>query len=151
MIQKQILQRAIDSVVGGEGFKRRGATWFLTCPDVVFLIEMRKSDHGNYYYLDCGIIIKSISDNLISKINKCHIQFSMNYLAATEADTIVKGLDIEEATEADLNSLCLLIKKRCLPMLLELSSLSGLAIHYKKDKFKGALLLWQARELIERY
>ena len=149
MIDKLLLKRSINSVLSEAGFLRKGSCWYLASPDVIALIALRKSDHGAYYYLDCGFSLKAISDVQQPKINHCHIQFNLNSLAADDSQIFITGLDLGLAKETDIGNLVALIKERCLPQVVEMSSVRGLRRRYLADGLKGALLFWEARKLLE--
>lgn len=60
-----------------------------------------------------------------------------------------KALDLDEGDEEDLIGFVDLMNQRILPLVGEFLTLDQLREHYRKSTFKSALLLWQARDLLE--
>lgn len=149
MIDKTRLKKVFDSTMQEAGFLRGGSTWYLAGSDATIAVLLQKSDHGNYFYLRCGIHLRSLADDARPKVNKCHIQFDMAALVPDESEVLVRALDLTSATEANLESMIMLITKRCLPVLHELAYLPALRDHYRSGLLRCALLFWQARELLE--
>ena len=149
MIDKLTLKKTLGAVLGGSGFTRKGSTWFATSADVVTVVNLQKSDHGNYYYLRCGLHLRSLSEEWQPKINKCHIQFALEAFIPERADLFAKGLDLEAGDEDDLDALATLIAERCVPVLAELSTMDGLRRRYQQGALARSLIVWQARELLE--
>ena len=143
------LKASINAVVREFGFNGKGSSYYLVCADVVLAMSLRKSTHGNYYYLDCGINLIALSGDAMPGVSDCGIQFSLNVLAGEDVSIIVKALDMDSAQEDDVANLVLLMRRQCLPQLLDMSSLAALRNMYKQGRLKGSLLLKQAREVLE--
>lgn len=149
MIDKTRLKKALDSVMQKAGFLRVGPIWYFAGSDATIAVLLQKSDHGDYFYLRCGIHLKALADDARPKVNKCHIQFDMDALVPEESEALTRGLDLKLSTEETLEKMIMLITKRCLSVLLELASLPTLRAYYRSGLFQQALLFWQVRELLE--
>jgi hypothetical protein len=148
-MKSQLLKASINAVVREFGFNSKDWSYYLVCSDVVLVISLRKSTHGNYCYLDCGINLIALSGDAMPSVSDCGIQFSLNVLAGEDVSVIVKALDMDSAQEDDVANLVLLMRRQCLPQLLDMSSLAVLRNMYKQGRLKGALVLKQAREVLE--
>jgi hypothetical protein len=149
MIEKLDLKRSIDQTFREAGFTKKSGSWYRIGSDVVLVINLQKSDFGNHYYLNCGINLKALSDDLLPRINACHIQIRIDDLIGGDSSLLAKGLDLDEGSVEDLNELVLLIREKLLPMLPNLLSVSELRNCYRRATFKRALLFWEAREILE--
>lgn len=150
MIDKLTLIRAIDAATSTIGFQRKNTSWYLVNSDTIILINLRKSTHGNYFYLDCGINLLVLSDERYPKINNCHIQFNFGVLAGEESPKLIKCLDLDASDDEDGQALSVLLRERCLPSLIALATRKNLRVQYQSGKMQFALLLWQAREILEK-
>lgn len=149
MIESDLLNSSIRAVLFDFGFQRKRSCYFMRCPETLLVVELRKSTHGNYYYLDCGINILSLANEEVPRANNCHVQFNFNLLAVENVEILGRALDIESATMNDLESLTRLMRERCLPTFLCMKSVSDLRRLYASGKLKGFLLLGPARSLLE--
>jgi hypothetical protein len=141
------LKKTIDAVMRTEGFVRKGSSWCLSSEEVVACLALRKSTHGNYFYLD-------VSASLIVGGQKTAVaSLSMNALKLvmedSDRDILAQALDI------GLNStVCPLIftevmRSRVLMVCKNYSRLDYLRQAYKEKLFDGALIGWKMREVLE--
>lgn len=148
MIEKNDLKNAFAKTLRDAGYVKKSDSWYMPGEEAIVVVNLQKSDHGNYYYLNTGICLKALSDESFLKVNKCHIQISANNLAI-DRHSLDKGLNLEEGNSEDLAASMQVVGEQVLPKLSEFLSLSQLREHYKKSSFKAALMFWQARELLE--
>lgn len=150
MIDKNHLKNAFGETLRNAGFVKKSDTWYRSGTDAIIVLNLQKSDHGNYFYLNLGISLKALSDELFPKVNHCHIQIGADSLVGDDLPFLSRALDLDEGNEEDLNRFIVMMNDRILPLTSEFLCLNQLREHYKKSTFKGALLFWQARELLER-
>lgn len=151
MIEKNNLKKAFGETLRNAGFVNKSGSWYRSGTDAIVVLNLQKSDFGDYYYLNVGISLKALSDELFPKTNKCHIQIGGDNLVG-EDDVLLfnKGIHLNEGDEKDLQGFVALMNTKVLPSISEFLRLDQLREHYKKLTFKKALLFWQARELLEK-
>lgn len=149
MIESKLLNSSIRAVVSDFGFQGTRSCYYLRCPETILVVELRKSTHGNYYYLDCGICILSLANDTVPRAKNCHIQFNFNLLAVDDVEIVTRALDIESATVDDVEGLTKLMKERCMPQFLGMQSMGDLRKRYANGELKGFLILGSARSLLE--
>lgn len=150
MIDKNTLKNAFGETVRNAGFVKKSGSWYRSGADAIVVLNLQKSDHGNYYYLNVGISLKALSPDLFPKENHCHIQKRADDLVGDDLLLLNRALDLDEGNEEDLHRFIVLMNQRILPLTSEFLCLDQLREHYKKSTFKAALLFWQARELLEK-
>jgi Domain of unknown function (DUF4304) len=149
-VDSQLLKTSISTVLREYGFKGKGSNFYLPCDDVVLVVSLRKSTHGNYYYLDCGVELRVLSGDIAPKrAGDCRIQFNFNALAGESVSIMVKALDMESAQDNDVANLISLMREQCLPQFIAISSLVAIRDMYKRGALGSALLLKKAREVLE--
>lgn len=149
MIDKNNLKGTFDAMLRDASFIKKSGSWYRSGSDAIVVLNLQKSDHGHYYYLNLGISFKALSLEPFPKTNHCHIQISVDRLAGDDMLALNKALDLDEGDEEDLIGFVDLMNQRILPLVGEFLTLDQLREHYRKSTFKSALLLWQARDLLE--
>lgn len=55
-----VLIKYLDELLNLQGFKKKGTQWLLEENNIIKIIKLTKSRHGNNYYIDYGYIIKKL-------------------------------------------------------------------------------------------
>lgn len=151
MIDKNKFKNAFAEALVNAGFVKKSNSWYLSGEDAIVVLNLQKSDHGDYYYLNVGISLKVLSDQPFPKENHCHIQMRAdNLVKSEEVHLLCLGMHLEEGGEADLSITTRLLKQEILPLTDEFLTLEQLREHYKKSTFKASLIFWKARDLLEQ-
>lgn len=70
-MEKEELANIITETLNSLGFKKKGNYWIKNRPEVNTMVNLQKSQHGNYFYINYGYIINSIPlDGLMMHIYK---------------------------------------------------------------------------------
>jgi hypothetical protein len=56
------------------GFKKLSSNWFKETKDTVLVFNVQSSQWGLEYYINLGIYIKALGDELKPPVYRCHIQ-----------------------------------------------------------------------------
>lgn len=59
-MEKLQFKKVLSKIIESYGFKRKGGKWILENEEVQKMIELQKSDYGDFYYINYGFIIKNI-------------------------------------------------------------------------------------------
>ncbi len=143
------MKTAIAGALHNFGFDGKGGTYFRSFDEVILVVSLRKSTHGAYFYLDCGVLVKSLMGDSLPKANECHIQFNFNLLAKSNTEIVLKALDLETSEAHDIENLVSLMNTQCLPIFVKMSSLASLREMKDRGELKSMLVLKSARELLE--
>lgn len=149
MIDKLSLKKSLNFLFQQSGFLRKGSTWLKTGADNLLMINLQKSDHGSYFYLNGGILIKSLSESYDVKINNFHIQFRLEQFLDTRSIVLNKALSLEDGDDSDLIQAIETMREVLIPILSDWETVEGLRRHYKLGTFKKSLLRWEARDFLE--
>ena len=150
MIEKTTLKKAFGETLHDAGFVSKSGSWYRSGSDAVVVLNLQKSDFGNYFYLNVGINLKALSDEPFPKSNQCHIGIRAdNLVAEDDVLPLNMGINLDEGDDQYLKGFIDLMNMKVLPLIGEFLRLQQLREHYKKLTFKKALLFWQARELLE--
>ena len=70
-MEKKELANILSDVLIPIGFKKKGNYWVINCDEITKMVNLQKSQFGNYYYINYGYIVKSIPlDGLMMHIFK---------------------------------------------------------------------------------
>lgn len=76
---KEIVE-AIKPILKSYSFNKKRLNWIFENEQIVKIFNIQKSQWGNQIYLNIGIIIKSIENEILNVIYKCHIQARLDEL-----------------------------------------------------------------------
>lgn len=143
------LKRRVAEQFLSAGFHRKSGGWYKSGPDAILVMALQKSDFGNFFYLNVGVCIKALSDEPFPKVNGCHVSMRADALLAVNGVSVDLGLNMDEGTPEDFDATLRVLNEQLLPMSSEFLDLEGLRRHHRQSTFKRALVLWQAREILE--
>ena len=148
-MDKVELKREVGAVFQRAGFVRKSGAWYKSGSDSTLVVELQKSDFGDFFYLNLGVSIKALSDEAFPKVNACHVSLRADALLAADGVSVDLGLNMEEGTPQDFDATLRLITDQLLPLSSQFLDLEGLRRQYRQGTFKRALIFWQAREMLE--
>lgn len=76
---KEIVE-AIKPILKSYSFTKKGLNWIFENEKIVKIFNIQKSQWGNQIFLNIGIIIKSLENEISHVITKCHIQSRLDDL-----------------------------------------------------------------------
>lgn len=151
-MKKEII-KALASTLKQNGFKRKGQTWFKDYGELVYSINLQKSDFGAHFYINVGYIIKEL---LLENFE--YFDYSMNHiiirserLLDSMREDVLNSFDLEIPMDDEirLNN----IKNLILPELINLgeshSSVVALADAMKTRWLNKGFVRKEVKELLE--
>lgn len=154
MNERAILTNAIDNVLGTAGFSRKGASWYLSSPDTVGIVDLQRSDYGKQYYLNIAIWLKNLGDTTTPKEHQCHIRCRATSLTGIDSSAIQQLFDVQDQSLTDAERTARIeefICERVLPFIREATSLATLQVAFREGRLpKGCLIHRDARALLSR-
>lgn len=149
MIEKNTLITILDKTFRNAGFAKKSNSWYRSEADAIVVLNLQKSDFGNYYYLNVGVSLMALSTDVFPKENHCHIQLRADSLLNDDLITLNRALNLDEGDESDLAEFVDLMKGKFLPIITEFHYLTQLREHYRKSTFRRALVLMPAKEMLD--
>jgi hypothetical protein len=90
-MDKKELTNVINEVLVPAGFKRKGNYWVINDNEITKMVNLQKSSHGNFFYLNYGYILNSVPlDN-----EMMHVYNSVTSLDIEERNRITFLLDLD--------------------------------------------------------
>ena len=62
------------------GFKKRGNSWYRSNDEVVQVVNLQKSQWGEQYYENLGVLIRILDDTLMPRPARCHLVARLSML-----------------------------------------------------------------------
>lgn len=113
------IETAIDEVLRDEGFMKKSRSWHKLCDETVFLVDLQKSNWGEQYYVNLGVLLRGLRDIPRPKLLECHVRDRLESLTASNVE-LCKALDLEDKSITDKERADLIkriIKESGLPFL----------------------------------
>lgn len=80
------------------GFERAYEGWFRESPEVILVLDLQKSNFGNYYYLNIKLFIQGAFGNAYSKSKKL-VKSDVGNIFLRQPDNYSNLLDLDAALE----------------------------------------------------
>ncbi len=77
----KVVERAVDPLLRGRGFRRSGRTWRRDHAEVIHVFHVQRSQFGPQFYLNCGIYLRAIGDTGAPPVHRCHVAIRVDGLA----------------------------------------------------------------------
>ena len=90
MLWKKDLIELLNEIFKPLGFKRKGNNWVQNGDRLVKVINLQKSNFGNYFYINYGFVIKSLK-----LTTQMHVDNRLASLEKSERKSLVDMLDCE--------------------------------------------------------
>ncbi|HEX7868775.1 MAG TPA: DUF4304 domain-containing protein [Chryseobacterium sp.] len=92
-MEKKDLITFLDSIFSPIGFKRKGNNWVFNGDEINKIINLQKSQHGNFFYINYGYIINNLPlDGFVN-----HVDSRLSSQNKIEQQRITELLDLELA------------------------------------------------------
>lgn len=93
------IKLATDAALKDARFLRKSGTWYRDTEETVLVVDVQRSNFGQQYYINLGILVKGLSQKLTRlppKENECHVRLRLESLMP-EAEEQVRQvlLDLE--------------------------------------------------------
>ena len=60
--------KVFDEIFKTNGFKKKGNNWFADGTELKKLVNLQRSNFGNYYYVNFGFLINCVEDDLLTHV-----------------------------------------------------------------------------------
>ena len=73
--QKSIkeIESGVSEALCDLGFKKKGKSWYRVTDETVQVTNLQRSQWGEQYYLNLGILIRALDDTRSPRPSKCHL------------------------------------------------------------------------------
>ena len=119
VIEKDNLVKTLHVPLKTAGFKKRSLSWYLNGKDTIVVVNLQRSDWSKLYYINIGIWLKALGDELFPKHYKCHMYWRVERLYPNERELIITSCDLEKSNPDLLNRLQVFFESNLVPFLLE--------------------------------
>ena len=75
MITENKFLSNINAILKKKGFQMRSKIWYRDVGYLLHIVNFQKSQYGNQYYINCGIVIKEMEKNSFPREYHAHIRF----------------------------------------------------------------------------
>lgn len=148
-MDKTELKRKVDGLMQAAGYLKKSAAWYKRGRDALVVVDLQKSDFGNYYYMNVGVALAELMATDFPKVKDCHISMRADGLLSAGGGSLDRGLNLDDGSDEDVAEAMRLIQNELLPLMGEFLTVEGLRRHHERGTFKRALVFWQAREMLD--
>lgn len=134
------LARSINDSLRKRGFKRKGAAWYLEGPECTCLLNLQRSQWGNKYYINLGVLVKQLDNIPSPKENQCHLGVRLSQIVR-DSTKLERDLDFEDfasANEQKVRAVREAIETRAIPFLSSLQTLDGIKHVFREGTISSA-------------
>ena len=138
MDSRKVVEQAVQTQLKGEGFRKKRLSWWRTLAEVVHLLSFQKSAYSDLYYVNCGVLLRGLSDEERPPDYRCHLRTRADSLEA--AKPLAGALAFTDARE-DLGReerISALVENVALPWLNSMRSEEQVRVRIESDP-SGAL------------
>ncbi|HMS18118.1 MAG TPA: DUF4304 domain-containing protein [Planctomycetota bacterium] len=114
------------------------------------LIGLQKFEYGESYFINVGLYLRTLGDEVPAKVEHTHMYFRLERLFPEWSDAIIIGGQLSHHEQPDLAvHLARLIEDKCVPALVELAnSLDRIRRVWKDGGLRSGFILKEARQLL---
>jgi len=136
MINSRELKKVLNNELSQYGFHRKGSTWLLKKKEVIVLVNLQKSNYGEYYYINIGFLLRHIDDIQNPRVEFCHLQGRADGISENDTSLVSSLLDLESSLDDEnrINLFSLFIREKIIPLVLSGVTIQGLREIVKNHK-----------------
>jgi hypothetical protein len=93
------IKLGVDTAMRRFGFSQKSMTWFRDLEEVVLVAELQKSNYGNQYYVNLGVLVKGLprsGKKMPPKEHECHIRSRLESPSPEMNTKIKQALDLDD-------------------------------------------------------
>jgi hypothetical protein len=140
MIEKKEFKKAINTPFEKARFIKKGQSWYLNGEDTIVVINLQKCDWKNLYFINFGIWIKALGDELFPEYNYTHINGRIERVFPKDRELILTSCDLEKTNSELLADLSYLLEHQIIPFLHDCTDNSKLRSFIKNGFLKGCFI-----------
>lgn len=136
--ENKILQGILKPLLKEAGYKKKGATWHHSSEHFIRVLNIQGSQWSSSFYLNLGIYIRGLGEDLTPTEYKCHVRERLDGIASNriEASDLLDFTKSIEASDRE-EKIKVLISTYALPWLEGKSTIDGLSSYLTKEKKHG--------------
>lgn len=148
------IKLGINSVLLSEGFQHKLGTWYRDQEESILVVNLQKSNFGEQYYINLGVLLKgpqAATVRLPPKEHECHVRLRVEAATPAEEQALTALLNLEDRSidAADRERrVRALMADQALPFLLQCGTRAGLQEAHRDGKLKSAQVHKAVREAL---
>jgi hypothetical protein len=150
------IKLGIEKALKDAQFQRKSSTWYRDLEETVLVVDLQKSNFGQQYYVNLGVMVKGLpanhgGGNLPPKENQCHIRVRIEALKPEEEDQLKGMLNLEDGSIGVVERqerIAGAIKHVALPFLNQCSTRAGIRDADRRGQLGPALVYKSVRDSI---
>lgn len=144
------IKKGLARPLGEHGFRQKGNTWYLDCPETILVAHLQKSRFGGDHYVNLAIWLKKLGKADFPKEHHCHIR--------TRLDSVGSLPGLKRALDEDNRSISpekrqaiaeKAMRKIGIPFLQSCSGVKEIKERFLAGKLENALVDRAVMTLIE--
>lgn len=150
-VTTQNLAQSISGVLCKQGLKRKGATWYLESPACICLLNLQRSQWGNKYYINLGVLVKQLGHIPFPKENQCHLGIRLSQIVP-DSTQLERNLDFEDSSSSDekrIEAIREAIETHAIPFLSSLQTLDGIKRAFREGTISPAFATANLKKFLQ--
>jgi Domain of unknown function (DUF4304) len=94
MADRALIESAMASLLKPRGFRKTRSTWHRLQPEVVLVVNVQKSNWGARLYVNLGVYLRGLGQEVNPPERECHIRTRLDGLLV-DSDPFFDALDLE--------------------------------------------------------
>ena len=127
---------AVGEAASAAGYRRHRNTWHCENEETVLLINVQKSQHGQQFFVNLGVIVKALGERSSPSASNSHLQWRLEeFMPDAQRDDLAAALDLERSLDGARRSAVLrsALATYGLPRLEDMSTMDRLRSELKRD------------------
>ena len=149
-VSGKIIEEAIAGVFKEAGFKKRGTTWHLNIHECICVVNLQKSQWGEQYYINLGVLLKRLAPVSSPNESQCHIRERLSEIVPNTSQC-EKALNLEEPlpTQQRIAIITGMLREHALPFLLSLQSSDGIRKALRSERLRPSVVTLSAKKFLK--
>lgn len=150
LVDRGKIESEIDGVLKKAKFRKKGASWYWDTSECTCVVNLQKSQWGNQYYVNLGVLLKGLTPIANPKESQCHIRERLSEIVPNKRE-FEKAFNLEEplGTKERLSIVSESIEKQAFPFLSLLQSADGIRGAFKAGKLRSFTLTLDAKRFLQ--
>jgi hypothetical protein len=96
------LRASFGRIANDVGLTSKARSWYRTTDETITAVGLQKSQYSNKFYLNLGVLIRTLDSTPYPTPTNCHVVFRGSDLLGAEAQiALAQALDVERDTDDD--------------------------------------------------
>lgn len=139
------LEIAIAPPLKALGFRKKARTWRRTTSDTICVLNLQKSPFGERLYVNLGVYLRALGQELNPPENRCHVQVRLEQIAPEQSWNEIASAESSAVPPAGLIEAIL---NSGVSWLNQLATADGIRSYIKAGGAKRGLVMAIAKELV---